>query len=125
MKTNENKLIDLLSWHARSCLVCLRETSCHAWYSTLKRADIAYRERSVRKAQSAENLVTGAEHCASGVNSFEPVIADHGAARRFQALRSQCVPGVRPCRSAAVYLLGNHFKSSFADINKALALARP
>ena len=47
------------------------------------------------KLRVADRLVTGADKFASGVNSFCPVVADRGAARRVQALRSQCVPGVR------------------------------
>ena len=35
-----------MSEHVRSCFVCLRETSCHALYTTHTRADIAYRERT-------------------------------------------------------------------------------
>ena len=51
---------------------------------------------SVKKESSElKGLVTGAEKFASGVKSFYSVVADRGAAQRVQALRSQCVPGVR------------------------------
>ena len=45
IKTNQNKLIDLLRQLVRSCFGCLREKSFHALHTKqYTRADIVYRE---------------------------------------------------------------------------------